>query len=73
MSGTTTFPVDHQGLHQRVQLPEVLVCGLHLLQLLLEPLQRDTERCLHLLAIQRTIGDGTNTFPNLFSSRESCR
>lgn len=35
-----TFPVDDQRLHQRVELPEMLVCGLHLLQLLLKPLQQ---------------------------------
>lgn len=35
-----TFPVDDQRLHQRVELPEMLVRGLHLLQLLLKPLQQ---------------------------------
>lgn len=36
-----TFPVDHQGFDQRVELPELLVCRFHLLQLLLEPLQHN--------------------------------
>lgn len=33
--------MNDQGLDQRLELPEVLVCGLHLLQLLLKPLQGD--------------------------------
>ena len=35
-----TFPVDDQGFDQSVELPELLVCRLHLLQLILKPLQQ---------------------------------
>lgn len=72
MCGAQTFPVDNQGLDQRVQLPEVLVRRLHLLQLLLEPLQRHTDDGLDLLVTQRVTGvmaartNGTNTFSCFF-------
>lgn len=33
--------MNHQGFNQRVELPELLVCRFHLLQLLLEPLQHN--------------------------------
>lgn len=60
--------MDHQGLDQRVELPEVLVRRLHLLQLLLEPLQRHTDDWLYLLVTQRVTRvmaahtNATNTF-----------
>lgn len=66
--------MDDQGLDQCVELPEVLVRRLHLLQLLLEPLQRDTGDWLYLLLVQRVTRvmaaqtHGTNTFPNFLDS-----
>lgn len=64
--------MDNQGLDQRVELPEVLVRRLHLLQLLLEPLQRHTDDWLDLLVAQRVTmamaaqTNGTNTFSYFF-------